>query len=57
MPSDKPKCPECGEVTYQDIKYEYVVQGRPGPGTISIGLISYLKRSCKKCGASIYFDC
>jgi len=55
MPSDKPKCPNCGPVSLDDIEYEYVLKQDAGPGTISTGSISYLKRHCKKCGAPLYF--
>ena len=55
MPSDKPKCPNCGPISFDNIEYEYVVRNGVGPGTISTGSISYLKRRCKKCGAQIYF--
>jgi len=55
MPSVKPKCPNCGPISFDEIKYECTTRNGVGPGTAGTGSANNLRRLCKKCGAKVEF--
>ena len=55
LPSTKPKCPKCGEISVNDISFNWIEKPEIGGGTAITGSANYYTRLCKICKSEIYF--